>query len=226
MPGQARHDGNVWEASTGYPHIFTAATVPCMTNRRSKATGGGGVWRWSGSACVAASISFLIGALATLDVLWSLLSPLMPLGFLCWMAALVITLYRRKWWWAVASLPAMGISLSIFAVIAAACARGNCLQLMSASGYVPPSASCDHNLAARRFNRLSPNGCSRLPLHHFVDGFQLRQHRCDPVQGEHDRAVGGGVVGVLVGFGEDGRDAGCDRTAGEERRIFALAARR
>jgi hypothetical protein len=83
--------------------------------------------RWSGPACVASSIGFLIGALASLDFFWALLWPLLHLGFLCWAAALFVTLRERRWWWAIASLPPISIPLYIFGEIVAACARGNCL---------------------------------------------------------------------------------------------------
>lgn len=86
-----------------------------------------GHWRWSGPSCVASSIAFLAGALASLDLLWSPLMVLLPLGLLSWVVTIAIALIQRRWWWAVASLPAMMIPLYIFGEIAAACARGDCL---------------------------------------------------------------------------------------------------
>lgn len=98
-----------------------------MTDRGSEKTMSGGLWRWSGPTCVASSIGFLAGALASLDLFWSPLAALLPFGFIGWVVTIVVTLLKRRWWWAVASLPATMIPLYIFGEIAAACARGDCL---------------------------------------------------------------------------------------------------
>lgn len=86
-----------------------------------------GFRRWAGPISVAASIVFLAGSLATLEVLWIALSPLMAIGFLIWVPAIAMTLRQRKWLWALASLPAISFPLYIFGAIVAACARGDCL---------------------------------------------------------------------------------------------------
>lgn len=98
-----------------------------MTDGGSGITKSEELWRWSGLACVASSIGFLIGALASLDLFWSPLSALLPPGLLCWVVTIAVTLRERKWWWAVASLPSLSIPLYIFGQVAAACARGDCL---------------------------------------------------------------------------------------------------
>ena len=62
-------------------------------------------------------------------------------------------------------------------------------------------------------------------FYHGVDRPERREHRADPVERQHDRAVRWRIVGIIMRFGKDGGDAGRHRAAREKRRIVALATR-
>lgn len=98
-----------------------------MPNEDGQSNDSAEPWRWSGPACVASSIGFLIGSLGALEALWPPLSALLPIGLFCWVPTAVIALRARYWWWVGISLAFIGAPLYLFAGVAVACSRGDCL---------------------------------------------------------------------------------------------------